>query len=383
MNNKYYKALLLLFVFLFPKSQVLAQKKILQSKLIQSLISTEKDSTRTAGFIALPVIAYAPETGLEYGLVGNYVFLSDKSDSLTRSSELGLITTLTTNKQSNIKLSLNYWSPQNKYHYIALANYKNFPFHFYGIGDQTRAEDESLVDQKLIKLNLEVEKLLAKNYYAGLNAKFESYRYENKNNDGLLLKDYYSGQGGQFLAFGLSQLYDSRNSNTYTTKGLYGRLKYSYAPKLWEGEHFKGSLLHVDLRSFFPLSSKFTLGLNSIFESAFSKEVPFYVMPQLGNDEMMRGYYQGRFRDKNLMTLQSELRYRIHPRIGLAVFAATGTVFRSNLNLNKLKFSAGSGIHYFFNIEHDSSIRLDYAIGGKLPGEKRQSGFYISLGQAF
>src|SRR3546814_651960 len=103
----------------------------------------------------------------------------------------------------------------------------------------------------------------------------------------------------------------------------------------------------------------------------------------LGNDEMMRGYYQGRYRDKNLMALQTELRYRVHPRIGLVAFASSGTVFPKQLDLSHLKFSYGGGMRYFFDLEHETSIRLDYGIGEKRLGEKRQTGFYLSLGQAF
>jgi hypothetical protein len=41
------------------------------------------------------------------------------------------------------------------------------------------------------------------------------------------------------------------------------------------------------------------------------------------------------------------------------------------------------GLRYFFSLEHNSTVRFDYAIGEKRPGEKRQSGFYLSLSEAF
>src|SRR5690606_17443549 len=108
-----------------------------------------------------------------------------------------------------------------------------------------------------------------------------------------------------------------------------------------------------------------------------------YLLPQLGNDEMMRGYYQGRYRDRNMAAIQSEVRYRIHPRIGLALFAAAGSVFPNLQALRSIKVSYGGGISYFFDIEHQSSVRIDYGAGEKRIGEKRQNGFYIALGQAF
>lgn len=105
--------------------------------------------------------------------------------------------------------------------------------------------------------------------------------------------------------------------------------------------------------------------------------------PQLGSDEMMRGYYQGRYRDKNYLAVQSEIRYRVHPRIGMVAFIGAGTVYHDTINLSNFKLSGGGGLRYFFDLEHNSSVRFDYAIGEKNPGEKRQGGFYIALGQAF
>src|SRR5690606_17025280 len=110
---------------------------------------------------------------------------------------------------------------------------------------------------------------------------------------------------------------------------------------------------------------------------------PFYLTPQLGSDAMMRGYYQGRYRDKSYLSGQGELRYRVHPRIGLAAFVAAGNVYSDAIDLSATKFSGGGGFRYFFDLEHNTSVRFDYAIGEKNPGEKRQGGFYLALGQAF
>lgn len=381
------RALLLLLAFLaLPKQDAFSQKKAEKPGFIQKLFSSEKDSTRSGSIMILPALAVAPETGLEFGLVGNYTFFVDKKDSIIRSSHAGIIATMTAKKQSNIKLFANLWSRNNTYHYIAELGYRDYPFNFYGIGDQTLAKNKVLLTQKFFRLNLEGEKRLLENYYAGINLKFENFSYKKTSAaiGGSIDPDTFFGtNGGKYMAIGVSQVYDSRNSNTATSSGLYARLKYAYAPNVWGGDNFSGSFLSLDLRSFFPLNSKLVLGFNSIYQSTIGKDVPFYLMPQLGNDEMMRGYYSGRFRDKNLLTLQSELRYRVHPRFALATFISGGTAYHSALDLSRVKLSYGTGIRYFFNLQHETSIRLDYALGEGMPGEKRQSGFYLSLGQAF
>lgn len=98
---------------------------------------------------------------------------------------------------------------------------------------------------------------------------------------------------------------------------------------------------------------------------------------------IMRGYYNGRYRDQNLLATQAELRYRFHPRIGVAGFVGTGSTFRKGLGNTRFVPSYGGGIRYFFDLEHSSSIRLEYGVGEKRPGEKRQGGFYLSLSEAF
>ncbi|HTD40879.1 MAG TPA: hypothetical protein VK671_09680, partial [Mucilaginibacter sp.] len=110
---------------------------------------------------------------------------------------------------------------------------------------------------------------------------------------------------------------------------------------------------------------------------------PFYLLPALGNDEMMRGYYNGRYRDRNFIAGQTELRYRIWDRVAIVGFLGTGEVAHSSFSLNALKPDYGGGIRYFFDTEKGLSVRADYGIGEKVPGESRQSGFYIGLGQAF
>ncbi len=110
---------------------------------------------------------------------------------------------------------------------------------------------------------------------------------------------------------------------------------------------------------------------------------PFYLLPSLGSDEMMRGYYNGRFRDRNFIAGQTELRYRFNPRLGIVVFAATGEVFHNGFSTHNLKPDWGGGVRYFFDVQKGLSIRFDYGVGEQRPGETRQSGFYIGLGEAF
>lgn len=357
-----------------------------QMKLIKKLFSSDADTGRSNSFLPLPVLGYSQETGAEIGALSLYSFYTDRKDTLTHTSRITGVATFTTKKQTNFLLKSDIWSPQNNYHYTGEVRYKNFPFNFYGIGNSTLESNEDPITQKLFKLNGGIEKRFGKTRYTGLNIAFESYQFSDKAIGGIFSTNpaIFDKDGGKVMFVGFTQIIDSRNSNTYTTKGTFARMNYSYAPDIFGGDNFSGSLFKIDLRNFQGISRKATFALNANFQSLNGENAPFYLLPQLGSDEMMRGYYAGRYRDENLLALQSEIRLRFHPRFGIVGFAGTGNVFtRRDFSLTDFKPNLGGGFRYFFDIERGLSIRMDYGIGEKNPGEKRQSGFYLSLGESF
>lgn len=357
-----------------------------QMKLIKKLLSNEADTTRGSSFLPLPALGYAQETGIEIGAASLYSFYTDRKDTLMRTSRITGMVTFTTKKQSNFALKSDIWTPGNKFHVTSEIRYRNFPFNFYGIGNSTLEMNEDPITQKLFKLNAGLEKKLGKSIYTGMSMAYESYRFEDKVVGGIYSNDpgIRDKDGGKVFFLGITQIFDNRNTNTYTTRGSFLKFNYSYAPDFFGGDHFSGSLLKLDLRNFHALSKKTTLGLNAHFQTISGSNTPFYLLPQLGSDEMMRAYYAGRFRDQNLLALQGELRLRLNPRFGLVGFAAAGNVYSGgNFKLIQLKPSVGGGFRYFYDIERGLSVRMDYAIGEQNPGEKRQSGFYLSLGEAF
>jgi hypothetical protein len=377
--KKYY-ILSLLFIATFLRAE--AQPKFIP-KFVRKMFF-EKDSSRSASFFLLPVLSSAPETGLELGASTLYSFYTDTS-KLTRVSNVFAYATFTTEGQQRVSLSSSYWLPQNKYHYTASISFVNFPFNFYGIGNATTKANEQRISEKRFKANFNGEKRLGQYVYLGyvLGAYKYTYRIDNTGKSfeaDLTPQDRNGGAG--FLA-GPSLTFDNRNNNTYTTKGMVVNGYLNVMHGILSDNNYKGSFLNLEYAQFFSLSKRFVLGLNIQEQSLLGKQTPFYLLPELGNDEMMRGYYNGRYRDKNMIAGQTELRYRISDRIGIVGFAGTGTVFKNSFSFNQLKPNYGGGMRYFFDTEKGLSMRIDYGIGEKPAGEKRQQGFYLSLGEAF
>lgn len=356
-----------------------------QKKLIERIFSNEKDTTRKASFMPIPVFGYAQETGFEFGLGSIYSFYVDKTDTLNRSSNFFGAASYSTKKTYNVTLRGDAWTKRNDYHFIGEIRFRNMPFNFYGIGNNTSHGDEDKLVQRMVKVQFDAEKAFAKNTYTGVSIGFENYKFTDKEVGGVFNNSLRDKDGGSVFFVGVSQSYDTRNSNNYPTKGFFGRISYQYAPSIFGGNNFTGSQIKVNVRNFWSLAPKVVLGVQALYHTVQSNNTSFYLLPQMGNDEMMRGYYGGRYRDENLLAAQAEIRYRFMERLGVTVFGGGGKVFANSEKqlLKDFKPNYGIGGRYFFDPAKGLSVRLDYGVGEKRTNEKRQSGFYISFAEAF
>ena len=103
-------------------------------------------------------------------------------------------------------------------------------------------------------------------------------------------------------------------------------------------------------------------------------------MALIGGDKNVRGYYYGRFRDKNLSSIQSEFRTVLFWRLGISVFGGISKVYSNtgDFDLNNLKPNYGFGLRFLMDKKEQINLRLDYA-----RGSKNQAGFYVVFGESF
>jgi outer membrane protein assembly factor BamA len=75
--------------------------------------------------------------------------------------------------------------------------------------------------------------------------------------------------------------------------------------------------------------------------------VPFYMLPSLGGSDTLRGYYDYRFHDRNLLVANLESRFALLRNVDAAVFFDAGNVAAraGDLNLDKTSYGAGLRLH--------------------------------------
>jgi outer membrane protein assembly factor BamA len=113
---------------------------------------------------------------------------------------------------------------------------------------------------------------------------------------------------------------------------------------------------------------------------ASTGDVPFYALPSVGSGEYaLRGYTQGRYRDKVLVGAQAEARWHSQGRLGATLFGGFAQVAPSMGKLpDALVLPAGGlGVRFQMTRNYPMHLRLDYAWG------RKEDLLYFSVGEAF
>ena len=106
-------------------------------------------------------------------------------------------------------------------------------------------------------------------------------------------------------------------------------------------------------------------------------DTPWGLMATLGSSYSMRGYYEGRYRDKCAMDAQIELRQHVWKRNGVAVWAGAGTIFPEFSAFTPKHILPNYGFGYRWEFKKRVNVRLDLGFG------KHQTGFIFNINEAF
>jgi hypothetical protein len=334
-------------------------------------------------FINYPTVAFAPETSWEFGVSSLYVYSANR-DLSNRLSELKAFTFYTLENQYGIWLDHAVYSDQNEWFFYGRARYQSFPLYYYGIGRDSPAEVQSVIDGEYTLFR---ERLLRETWpslYCGLELDFQALnRVEYLN-----VKEALPGaampsvgtMGSTNLGLGLGVLYDNIHNAMNPREGLYSEwafLNYSTSA----GSDFDFTTYIVDNRIYHPLQENTVLAVQ-LYGQFTSGNPPFNMLSLLGGESLMRGYYLGRYRDKSLLAGQIE--YRILPfsfskRFGASAFIAAGQVYGDDRAFEWKQFlpTGGAGLRYLLFPDKDIYTRLDLAF------TREGNGVYIFIGEAF
>lgn len=339
---------------------------------VETITSKQNDKN---SLLYLPFIYYSPETKIAFGVMVNYI----NNTRFPESKPSGITSTLMYTQKNQLIASIDseVYLDNSNYHFKGMLEYLKFPSYFYGIGTNAAEdnEEEFTPEQYILETSLKYQ--FFPQFYFGLGYDFDKFSLIKKDSGGVLKDGTIVGsEGGINSVIKVITTYDSRDSRFWPVSGYFGEIIYGVSNS-YTGSDFDYTSVMVDLRKYFFLINRFALANQVYFESV-NGDAPFNHLPQVGGDFLMRGYYTGRYTDKNMYILQTELRFPVWRKFGITVFGDIGDVapevtgFRSE----NIKSTYGFGLRYRINDEK-TNVRVDFGFGDNT------FGFYISFAEAF
>jgi hypothetical protein len=333
--------------------------------------------------LLIPLVYYTPETSVAGGLGMVYFMYPNASPGTapgvrpTTSSILAdAIYTANGQYQLEIKPDV-YWSG-GRFQLSGRFSAAYYPDKFFGTGPASAAAAEEPFTPFVVALDLTLYKKIAPHLQAGVAGEFESDAMRTVAPGGALEPGTITGsRGGTSLGFGLALNWDSRDDVFAPLAGDYAALTLTAFAPAW-GSDFAFTRLSLDVRHFTNLWGGHVLAAQALV-TLIAGDPPFQKMARLGGLAFMRGYYTGRFRDRDLVGLQAEYRLPLIDRFGAAVFAGCAMVAPNlgGLSLANLVTTWGGGLRYRIDRDERLQLRADLGVA---PGNVA---FYLTVGEAF
>lgn len=347
------------------------EKKSIIRKVIDYLDDTNKEKPDKAfdiSFIGGPY--YSSETKLGIGLIASGLYRTYREDKTLPLSNVSLYGTFSTSGLFGIGIRNN--SHFRKHRLDLDLFFSSLPSRYWGIGYEAGQADR-YTEYKLNEIYVNASFLRRfGNLYAGVSG-----TVRNENGISFDERSYLEGQPHRVTAVGAGVIasYDTRDFIPNPNKGIYLKAEYIYFAKGLGSTH---SFSRTDLvASYYQSVWKGGILAFDLHGQFNSGTVPWSMMAMMGNSRRMRGYYEGRYRDRNILEGQVELRQKVHGRSGVAVWAGAGNVFHSLEDLRGNETLPTFGVGYRWEFKKRVNIRLDYGFG------RSQSGFYFNINEAF
>ena len=346
---------------------------------IHNMVYDTASSTKPR-FLFYPVVGYAPETKWEFGLSGLVVF-HYKNDTTLRLSEISAFAFYTQERQLGLWVDHVTYGKDNNFLTLGKMRFQNYPLYFYGVGSEIPKDPVAVVNANYYSVRERFLYRITGNLFAGLQLDYQELgktNWESLDLSRPVNAFPVGADGSRNFGLGAGIVLDSRHNMLNVRDGYmaevavlhYGNAAYNQFPM---------TTLFLDGRYFLPTSKNQVLAFQVVGQ--FSKgDVPFNQLSLMGGETIMRGYYLGRYRDKNYVAAQAE--YRFLPfisgtRLGGAVFGSVGAVSNGTFPQNNYKWSAGAGLRYLLFPKKDIFTRIDFGVNPD------GYGVYFYIGEAF
>jgi len=333
-------------------------------------------------FIAAPIISFSPETNFAFGTGAKYLFKFKGSGKETRVSNMPVTLQYTLNKQFLLYSGFEVFTNQEKWVIEGNLLFQNYPRLYYGIGSKTPDSAEEQYDYYQFLLEpIFLKQMFDRYLFIGAGFRYNHIFKTRIDPDGQIAVNRPDGfDGSTSVGAEVAALYDSRSNILNAQNGWYFEFTHGLYGKVLGGTN-SFNLTRFDARHYLDVSpnNEDVLGFQ-VFGQFSRGNLPFSEFSFFGGSQIMRGYQEGRYVDRDLLATQVEYRKNFKDsRWGLVGFAGTGDVYHnvSEFQLKNLKPNGGLGARFMLDNKERLNLRLDVGFG------KGTNGIYLGVAEAF
>ncbi|MCC8039141.1 MAG: BamA/TamA family outer membrane protein [Bacteroidales bacterium] len=358
-----------------PQADSVVAKPNLYQKIVKYLAETNSTKTDTKfDFSVIGGPHYSSDTKFGLGIVAAGYYNTDPTDTLTHDSNVSLYGDITTTLYYEVGIRGSNLCHGDAWRIDYVARFFSFPSYFWGIGYDMDHLDKNKTKYKRLQsdVNAVVLRRVGKYLYMGPLGSFSYVKagapHDRAMWEGQKLRTFNWGPG-------VSVQFDTRDNIANAYRGTYVKLDQTFYPK-FAGNDYAFSMTEITANQYCrawkgaiiacQVHGKFTYG-----------NVPWSQLAQVGGSRTLRGYYEGRYCDKEEIDFVVELRQHVYHRSGFVLWGGAGWVmpYPSAMRLRETLPSVGVG--YRWEFKKRVNVRLDYGIG------RGESAILFSINEAF
>lgn len=303
--------------------------------------------------------SYSESTSFEIaGLVSG--LYKTQHDSLTPRSDISIYAEGSVTGFYNVGIRGNHIFPSDKMRIVYDASFCHFPLKYWGIGYDNGMNKTNESDYTLLEAAFTTQFLwkLPKNIFLGPTVNF-NYQKASKAER----PDLWGDQNTRVFCYGFGAVFsiDTRDLASNASKGYYIGIHQQFFPKFM-GNDYAFSMTEVSAMYYRKFWESGIMAFRIHGASAYGNP-PWGMLPTLDNGNAVRGYYEGRYRDKNEADIVVELRQHIWRRNGIVVWAGVGTVFDKLKQIGWNTLLPTYGFGYRWEFKNRVNVRVDLGFG--------------------
>lgn len=335
------------------------------------------DPEKLIDFGFLPGPFYTPEMKLGLGLAAVGLYSTNREDEQERISTISISGFASVTSAIGLKMVNQTFFDRDQVRLFVDGIIFDAPEKYWGIGYDQNSDDDNREDYTNItyQISPRVYYRLFNALHVGTGWDYIDTSAKDTEAGGLFFQDNPHGTDVQSSGYSLHIMSDTRDFIPNPYKGHFLNLDfYDYKPSFGSDSDY--SVTEFTGNKYWATQENNILAFQVFMRSA-DDDVPWNRLSKIGGAFQMRGYWEGRYRDKKMITTQLEYRRNLDWRHGVVAWIGAGAIAPTVRDFDSNQILPNAGIGYRLAFKYRSNVRLDLGFG------KNEIGFYFNVNEAF